>query len=253
MSDAAFEDPRLAHLYDVLEGDRGDLGAFLHLAAEFGARSVLDIGCGTGTLACLLAQRGVQVTALDPARASLEVARRKPYADRVRWIQGDTATLPPLQVDLVVMTGNVAQVFLDEDDWAGTLGAAHAALKPDGHLVFEVRNPDRQAWREWNREQSYRLLPHPGGGAVETWVELTDVSLPYVSFRWTFAFVDEGITLTSNSTLRFRSQAEIRASLHAAGFASTQVRDAPDRPGRELVFIATPTPVPHTDGVRGAP
>ena len=252
MSDAAFENPRVAHLYDVLEGDRGDLGAFLELAAEFGVLSVLDIGCGTGTLACLLAQRGVQVTALDPARASLEVARRKPCADRVRWLQGDAATLPPLQVDLVVMTGNVAQVFLDEDDWAGTLGAAHAALKPDGHLVFEVRNPDRQAWREWNREQSYRLLPHPGGGAVETWVELTDVSLPYVSFRWTFAFVHEGITLTSNSTLRFRSQAEIRASLQAAGCAAVRLRVVPDGPGQELVLIATPAQVHDADGRRCA-
>ncbi len=252
MADAAFEDPRLAQLYDVLEDDRGDLDAYLDLAAELGVLSVLDIGCGTGTFACLLAQRGMQVTAVDPAGASLEVARRKPYANRVRWLQGDAGTLPPLQVDLVVMSGNVAQVFLDEADWASTLEAAHAALKPDGHLVFEVRNPERQAWREWNREQSYRRLPRPGGGALETWLELTDVSLPYVSFRWTFVFVDEGATLTSNSTLLFRSQAEIRASLQAAGFAAVQLRDAPDRPGRELVFIATPAQVHDADRKRGA-
>jgi SAM-dependent methyltransferase len=251
VADAAFEDPRLAQLYDALEDDRQDLGPYMELAAEFGVLSVLDIGCGTGTLASLLAQRGMQVTAVDPAGASLELARHKPYADRVRWLQGTAATLPPLRVDLVTMTGNVAQVFLDDDDWARTLGAAHGALKSDGHLMFEVRNPDRQAWREWNREQSYRLLSRPGRGAVETWVELTDVSLPHVSFRWTFVFVEDGAVLTSNSTLRFRSQEEIRASLQAAGFAAVQVRDAPDRPGSELVFIATPAPL-HDDGRRGA-
>src|SRR5438552_3032086 len=50
---------------------------------EFGARTVLDIGCGTGTFACLLAGRGLEVIAVDPAAASLEVARRKPGAGRV--------------------------------------------------------------------------------------------------------------------------------------------------------------------------
>src|SRR5215469_1839770 len=91
---------------------RSDLDVYVAMAEEFGARSVLDIGCGTGTVACLLAGRGLQVTAIDPALACLRVARRKPGADRVRWLCTDAASLPPLQADLAVMTGNVAQVFV---------------------------------------------------------------------------------------------------------------------------------------------
>lgn len=44
--------------------------------------------------------------------------------------------------------------------------------------------------------------------------------------------------LNSQSTLRFRSPDEIEASLDAAGFTVGDVRDAPDRPGRELVVLA---------------
>ena len=78
MVDEIFADPRLAELYDPFEQDRSDLAAYVDLVDELGARSVLDVGCGTGTLACSLAQRGVTVVGVDPATASLEVARRKP-------------------------------------------------------------------------------------------------------------------------------------------------------------------------------
>jgi len=121
--DAHFAEPRLAELYDPLDPDRSDLDVYAAMADEFGARSVLDVGCGTGTLACLLARRGLEVTAADPALASLEVARRKPGADRVRWLHADAASLPPLQVDLAVMTGNVAQVFVSDQEWAAALRA----------------------------------------------------------------------------------------------------------------------------------
>ena len=146
MADSHFEVPRLAEIYDPLDPDRSDLDAYAALTAEFGARTVLDIGCGTGTFACLLAGRGLEVTAADPAAASLGVARRKPGAARVRWVHADATALPPLQVDLVTMTGNVAQVFVTDEEWAAVLAAVHEALRPGGRLVFESRDPGQQAW-----------------------------------------------------------------------------------------------------------
>ena len=238
MGDAIFEEPRLAEIYDAVDSDRSDLNAYLALVDELQARSVLDIGCGTGTFACLVAHRGLEVTAIDPAAASLDVARRKPHANRVRWLKGDARALPPLRLDLVTMTGNVAQVLLSDEDWDATLQAARAALRPTGLLVFEVRDPAREGWRQWNREESYRRLTIPNVGRVETWVDLTAVSAPFVSFRMTFVFESDGTVLTSDSTLRFRSQDEVGDSLQRAGFIVEDVRDAADRPGREIVFLA---------------
>ncbi len=237
MAEPIFEDRRLAEIYDPLDPDRTDLDAYLAMAEEFGARSVLDIGCGTGTFACLLVSRGIEVTGVDPAEASLDVARDKPGGDLVTWVHGEATGLGALQVDLATMTGNVAQVFVSDEDWTATLEAAYDALRPGGHLVFETRDPARQAWLEWNRGESYSRTDIPGVGMVESWHDLTDVSGDLVSFRSTVVF-ESGERLTSDSTLRFRSRDEITSSLMAVGFEILDIRDAPDRPGREFVFVA---------------
>ena len=51
-------------------------------------------------------------------------------------------------------------------------------------------------------------------------------------------FASDGQVLTSDSTLRFRERDEVEAALVAHGYAVDGVRDAPDRPGREFVFVA---------------
>lgn len=245
MADEMFVDPRLAALYDALDPDRGDLDPYVRIAEEFGARRVLDIGCGTGVFALLLADRGFEVVGVDPARASVDVARAKPGGDRVRWISGDASALPPLRVDLVTMTANVAQEITGPRDWRATLRGAYEALRPGGHLVVETRNPARRAWEEWNRERSHRVTEIAGLGPVESWVEVTEVAGPLVSFRWTYVFAADGEVLTSDSTLRFRERQEAEADLTAQGFVVREVRDAPDRPGREFVLIARrPDPAP---------
>jgi SAM-dependent methyltransferase len=234
----AFDEPRLAQIYDPLYPDRSDLDAYAALAHSFGARSVLDIGCGTGTFACLLADRGFDVIGVDPAAASLDIARAKPGADRVRWLHGDATTLPPLQVDMATMTGNVAQVFVTDEEWASTMDCTYAALRPGGRLVFETRDPQQMAWLSWTRDQTFQRVEIAGMGTIATWDEVTDVQGELVTFKGTVIFEKDGGVLTADSTLRFRGRDQVAESLMAAGFTVEDVLDAPDRPGLELVFVA---------------
>ena len=236
-ADAIFADPRLAQLYDVFDGPRNDLASYLDIATELRARSILDIGCGTGSFAVLAASQGFAVTAVDPAAASLAIARTKPHADRVTWQHGGVDSAPAGPVDLTVMTGNVAQVFLTDRSWADVLQQVRTRLTPGGHLVFETRRTSDRAWERWSEDSDEATIPVPGIGAVHHWREILSVELPLVSFRHSYRFPG-GDVLESDSTLRFRTDVENRASLADAGFAVVDVRDAADRPGAEFVYIA---------------
>jgi SAM-dependent methyltransferase len=240
LSDAPFDDARLAAIYDALDPDRSDLDAYLAMIEELGARSVLDLGCGTGVFALLLADRGIEVIGMDPAGASLDVARAKAGAERVTWIHGDATAIPAtVQVDAVTMTANVAQVFHTDAGWRDTLLAVRGALRPGGWLIFESRDPARRAWEEWSEELTRSTTDIPGVGPVTDWVQVIEVvgDGALVTFDSPNVFEADGTVITSRSTLRFRSRAEIEASLAEAGFFVDEVRDAPDRPGRELVFL----------------
>jgi SAM-dependent methyltransferase len=236
--DPIFTDPRLAAIYDTIDGDRTDLVHYLDLVEELQVTTILHIGCGTGVFACMLAAHGMDVTGLDPATASLAVAGRKPHAQQVRWLEGDVVAAPALGVDLVTMTGNVAQVFLTDADWTEALESIRAAARPGGYFVFEARDPTRRAWESWNRDATQRTVTDPNGDTVRTWVDFIAREGQLVTFRHTFEFESDGATLESDSTLRFRERGEILDPLREAGFDLVEIRDAPDRPGLEWVFIA---------------
>lgn len=232
-----FDNPISAAIYDQAEGSREDLDHYAAIIQELAARSVIDIGCGTGTLAIMLAEGGHVVTGVEPAGAMLDVARAKPGAEKVRWLHGTAEALPEASsADLAVMTGNVAQVFVTDEQWLATLRAIHGALVPHGHLVFETRIPERRAWEEWSEvgSSTYHV---DGIGTVRDVFEVVEVREPYVTIRSDNTLPD-GSIVPNESTLIFRSMPELEQTLGAAGFIIREVREAPDRPGREWVVIA---------------
>ena len=142
--DAHYVEPRLVALYDR-DNPRGiDTDFFLTLASELNAQRIIDLGCGTGILTCELATENRELIGVDPSQAMLAEAQTKAGAARVEWICGVASDIGQREADLAVMTSNVAQVFLDDDEWALTLGNLYAALRPGGAFGFrkpQSRNP----------------------------------------------------------------------------------------------------------------
>lgn len=220
--DRQYTDPRLAELYDLENARGADTDFYVRLVVDLDAHRVLDLGCGTGLLTRELVGDGRQVVGVDPAPAMLAVARWQSGADRVRWVEGYSDVLGTPEADLVLMTGNVAQVFLDDHEWDATLRAIHAALRPGGYLAFESRNPDDRAWERWNREITYKRFDSPHG-PMECWVELVGVGSDRVRFEGHNVFAATGEVVVASSELRFRSLTELTDSLTNTGFTVEHV------------------------------
>jgi len=240
--DLHYVDPRLVELYDH-DNPRGvDTDFYLILATDINARRIIDFGCGTGLLTCELAIEGRQIIGIDPSAAMLAIARRKPGSERVQWIEGDSETLGKRAADLAIMTGNVAQVFLDDSEWDTVLSALYTALRSGGYLAFESRNPEVRAWEKWIRNETLEQIDTTFG-AMESWLELVSVENGRVHFVGHNVFKSTGEDVLVNSELRFRTKAELADSLIKAGFSIEQVfgnwqRESFTETSRFMVFVA---------------
>lgn len=62
------------------------------MAAEFDLASfdsILDVGCGTGSLCSVLCEKGLSVTGIDPAQNMLTIAKRQPENRNIMFIQAN--------------------------------------------------------------------------------------------------------------------------------------------------------------------
>src|ERR1700726_736387 len=135
-TDEVFEEVFLASLYDHFNTWDACDEFYLALARESHGH-VLDLGCGTGMLACRIAQEGLSVIGADPAEGMLRVARSRPGTERVSWIKADGQTLRlPLRFDLIYMTGHAFQALLTDDDAIAVLRTVRDHLTKDGRFAL---------------------------------------------------------------------------------------------------------------------
>lgn len=217
MLHAEFNDPRLVEVYDAECPWGPDDDFFLGAVNEVPGSRVLDLGCGTGRLTIAVAAAGHTVTGVDPARASLDAARRKPGADRVTWVEGSTEVLPDAAFDTAVMTSHVAQFFVTDEEWAAALADLARAVVPGGRLIFDTRDPADRAWERWNPVDHLREVP-VRAGVVTIRTEVTEVTAEgRVTFTRHSTFPD-GTELDSEATLRWRPEHLVRSTLAEVGF-----------------------------------
>jgi ubiquinone/menaquinone biosynthesis C-methylase UbiE len=117
----------------------------LDLVNEAGLRPaerVLDVGCGTGTIARLAAERvgsNGRVAGIDVNAAMLNVARSLPSANPIKWYETAAESIPlPDQSFDVVFCGLSLQFFADK---LAALREMHRVLKPGGRVYINTPIP----------------------------------------------------------------------------------------------------------------
>lgn len=254
MADRSFSDLSLAALYDALNpwGRSDDF----YLDLVLSARSVLDVGCGTGRLLGRALEAGHEgrLCGLDPAAAMLVQARRRARIDAegsgraaVEWVLGDlAATHWEREFDLVVMTGHAFQVLLGDEELRGALATIRQALSDDGRFVFETRNPAARAWERWTPEH-VREVTDAHGDVVRVWHEVeTPETGDRVAFTETFDHPGWEQPRVSSSTLRFLGPDALDGFLTEAGFAVAERfgdwgRGPLTPTAPEIITVARPT------------
>jgi SAM-dependent methyltransferase len=185
-------------------------------------RRLLDLGCGTGTLACEMAGRGWQVTGLDASPPMLERARAK-AADRavtVEWVEGDMRRFRPEgRFGLAVSFYDTLNHLLTNADLMRTLRNAHASLEPDGLFAFDVNN--RLAfWNLWGDPEPFEAEVDGALLRISTTFDRASrVGEAEVEVRAAAGVRRETIRQ------RFFSDTEIRGLLLAEGFEVLEARD----------------------------
>jgi ubiquinone/menaquinone biosynthesis C-methylase UbiE len=114
---------------------------FIELMSLTGGESVLDVGCGTGTLTSMIAEkmngRG-RISGVDLASRMIEVAERKACKEgrRVEFKVANSLVLP-FDDDIfdVVVTSLIYHQMLSLEERARTVGEIWRVLRPDGRYI----------------------------------------------------------------------------------------------------------------------
>lgn len=233
-----YHDSQIAELYDLANSPGPETDFYVSLAGSHPI-TVLDLGCGTGTLCCALAERGHEVTGVDPSAAMLAVARRKPHAQAVDWVECSAQSYrTEKRFDLIIMTGHAFQVLFTDDDALAVLQTMRRYLKKTGRVAFETRNPRVDWAREWAARPPRRL----GNDQIVETLKVICVEGAFISFETSYRFPRE--TLTTSSKLRFPSREHVEGLIERSGLVVCDVLgdwDAgPFEPARsrEIIFVA---------------
>lgn len=115
-------------------------------AEKVSPRTAVDLACGTGSVALILAQEGLRVTAVDLSEEMLSVAQQKASAldhPPVFVCQPLQELYLPRGVDLAVCALDSLDYITDPEDCQEAIRRIYKALNPGGIFIFDVNTPEK--------------------------------------------------------------------------------------------------------------
>jgi len=194
---------------------------------------VCDLGCGTGTVACLLAKRGYEVIATDGSEEMLSQAAAKAEGlERPPLFLHQT--MPGLRllrpVDAVVSTLDSLNYLTAERDLREAFRRVRRALKPGGLFLFDVNTPCKL------RRMDGQLYMDETEESVCVWRTFFSEKRQVCTYQVDlFRLRPDGTWDRSFEEHRERawSEEELQTCLRGAGFSSVKLTgDLTDRPPR---------------------
>ncbi len=129
----------------TLERDRQEVARLLDVTGLPSGARVLDVPCGQGRHAHLLAEAGFDVDGLDYSAELLKVAKRRGTSSRLRYTRGDMRTMPTRwtgRFDAVVNLFTSFGFFTEPAEDARVIAEFARVLAPDGVLIWHGGNRD---------------------------------------------------------------------------------------------------------------
>lgn len=159
-------------------GYQGTLDFVESVGIDSGLR-ILEVGCGTGRTACLLAQKGARVTAMDQSGAMLEKAEKRARLQQLRidWIQGDICAIPLASESYDVVIAESVTIFAADpvkayreycrvlrqggQVWDRELyqTSSHPELELEMRRLYgNARLPDQEQWMNMMRDAGFQRV-----------------------------------------------------------------------------------------------
>ena len=141
----------LAESYDILTRDvnYGEVVDFYEeiLAHEgLAPRTAVDLACGTGSVACILAQKGMRVIGVDMSEDMLCVASQKTQGMAMPPLfvcQRLEQLRLPRGVDLAVCALDSINYILEPEACQEAMKRVYKTLNPGGCFIFDVNTPEK--------------------------------------------------------------------------------------------------------------
>jgi SAM-dependent methyltransferase len=212
------------------------------LLKKYKCQSLVEAGCGTGSLASLFVKNNFKYIGLDVSEAMLSTAREK--NPNTHFINGDMRDFRlPEKVDACIIAGRTISYLLTNNDVTNTFHAITKSLKTEGIVCFDCIDADKFIPqidpakkiihkasfknKKYQRDSFWKLNPMERG-----------------AFDWASFYYEENESGQlikigeDNSTIRAFIKNEMVLFLQATGFVVKEIIDCPSYAFDTFVIVA---------------